>query len=241
MRHLFAAALLVAASPIAFAQSELPEPLRLAIAANDTLPGFTFDIERTSTDTGEDGETRTGYARVDMNAPELKQITPAHLIDPDQPGSAFSALAGIEGAIEDGIWCSSLISTPPEADDVEIIAEDADTITYQFKPGIAEDADGPEKKILKKSLATLVVSRENPAILSFEQRLTKTVTVYVVAKIRSVDVSATCARGPNGNTYIQESSSAFEASGFGDGGGNRSNMKVTAIYDPETGTQLASN
>jgi|GEM_PF-267844 len=241
MRLLFSIAMLTSVAPLAMAQNELPEPLRMAIAQNDVLPTFTFDIERTSTDTGEDGETRTGYARVDMRAPEFKQITPAHLIVPDQPGSSFSALAGIENALEDGVWCSSLISTPPDPDDVEIIAEDADTITYQFKPGIPEDADGPEKKMTKRMLTTVEVSRENPAILSYEQHLTKPVTIYVVAKIKSFDRSVSCARGPSGHTYIQDSANVFEASGLGDSGGNSSTMKITAIYDAETGTQLASN
>lgn len=241
MRHSFAIVLFVSLIPSAVAQTQLPEPLGTAIAPNETLPSFTFDIERTSTDTGEDGETRTGYARVDLRAAEFKQITPAHLINPNSPGSSFSALAGIENALADGVWCSSLISTPPDPEDVEVIAEDADTITYQFKPGIGEDADGPEKKMAKKMLSTVVVSREDPAILSFEQHLTKPVTLYVVAKIRSIDLTATCARGPDGNTYIQETSNAFEASGLGDSGGNDSSMKITAIYDAATGTQLASN
>ncbi len=241
MRYFFATTLLLAIPTFGAAQNELPEPLRIAIAENDAVPAFTFDVERTSTDTGEDGETRTGYARVDLSAPEFKQITPAHLINPDRPGSSFGALAGIESSIEDGIWCSSLISTPPEPDDVEIVDETADTISYQFQPGIPEDADGPTKKMSKRSLTTIVVSREDPAILSYERRLTKPVTIYVVAKIKSADSTATCARGPDGNTYIHETSNAFEASGLGEGGGNRSAMKITAIYDAETGEQLATH
>ncbi len=241
MRHLLAGTALLTMSTIAQAQSELPDPLRIAIEENEIPPTFTFDIERTSTDTGEDGETRTGYARVDLSAPEFKQITPAHLINPDRPGSSFSALSGIESTIENGIWCSGLITTPPDPEDVEVISEDTDTITYQFKPGIPEDADGPEKKMTKRMLTTVVISREDPAILSYEQHLTKPVTLYVVAKIKAVNRSATCARGPSGHTYLQETSSAFEASGLGDSGGNNSSMRITAIYDAETGTPLASN
>jgi len=241
MRYLFTLPVLIAGSALANAQSELPEPLRTAIEGNDAVPTFSFDVERTSTDTGEDGETRTAYARVNLTAPEFKQITPAHLIDSEQPGSSFSALAGIENAIEDGIWCSGLVSTSPDPDDVEIIAEDSETITYQFRPATAEDADGPEKKIARRSLVTVVVSREDPAILSYERHLTKTVTLYVVAKIKSVDLSVQCARGPSGNTYAQHMTNAFEATGFGDGGGNRSEMTVTAIYDAATGTMLAQN
>ena len=241
MRYILASSALVLLPVWAHAQSELPELLQAAIAPNDTLPSFEFDVERTSTDTGEDGETRTGYARVDLAAPEFKQITPAHLIDPSQPGSSFSALSGIERAIEDGIWCSGLIETPPAPEDVEVVAEDADTVTYQFQPAIPDDADGPEKKILKRTLATVVVSRDNPAILSYERHLTKTVTLYVVAKIRKVDASTSCTRGPSGHTYIRNSTNSFEASGVGDGGGNHSEMTVTAIYDRDTGTEIAQN
>lgn len=241
MRRMFVLSALLFTPSVALAQAELPELLRAAIAPNEALPSFTFDIKRTSTNTGGDTETRTGYARVDMGAPEFKQITPAHLIDPEQPGSSFNALSGIENAIEDGIWCSGLIDTPPDPTDVEVVAEDADTVTYQFEPAASEDADGPEKKILKRSLATVVVSRENPAILSFQQTLTKTVTLYVVAKVRMVELSATCARAPGGHTYIQNFTNAFEASGFGDGGGNQSEMTITSIYDSESGLELAAN
>ncbi|MEL7128980.1 MAG: hypothetical protein AAGK23_05490 [Pseudomonadota bacterium] len=219
--------------------AELPEPLKSAVERSNDGPVYPFDIERTSTDTGEDGETVTGYARVDLGAPEFKQITPAHLIDESLPGSSFRALSGIEGALEDGIWCTRFgDNLPDDIDDIEIVEEDEATITYEFKPKPDEDADGPEKKILRRSLARLTVAKDDPAVLKYSSGLTRTVTLYVVAKVRQLDLTATCARAPDGRTYITESTQAFEASGFGDGGGNNSQMAITALYDPETGQQI---
>lgn len=225
------------------AYAEWPEPLKSALERSNDGPAYAFDVERTSTDTGEDGETRTGYARVNLSAPDLKQITPAHLIDNSMPGSSFSALAGIESALEDGIWCTRFAdNVPTDPDDIEIVAEDDTSVTYTFTPVVDDDADGPEKKIAKRTRAELTVSKDDPAVLSYSSGLTRTVTIFVVAKIRKVDLSASCERAPDGRTYTAETTSSFEASGFGDGGGNDSRMQVTALYDPSTGAQiLASN
>lgn len=232
--------LLLAGLVAPLGSAELPEPLKTALARSNDAPAFAFDVERVSTDTGEDGETVTALARVDLTAPELKQITPAHLLDEDQPGSSFAALAGIERALEDGIWCTRYAANvPAEAKDVEIIAEDDETVTYRFTPEADGDADGPEKKIARRSRAEMTVSRTDPAILSYASSLTGTVTLYVVAKIRRVDVEATCARAPDGRTYIAETKTAVEAGGFGDDGGNSSVMRITALYDPQTGARLA--
>lgn len=238
MRPLSSLVLAALAAPCALA--ELPEPLKSALGRSADVPAFVFDVERVSTDTGEDGETVTGHARVDLAAPELKQITPAHLADPDKPGSSFEALAGIERALEDGIWCTRFAANvPADAKDIEIIAEDAETVTYGFTPEADGDADGPEKKIAKRSRAEMTVSRADPAILRYASSLTGTVTLYVVAKIRRVDVEATCARAPDGRTYVAETRSAVEAGGFGDDSGNSSVMRITALYDPQTGARLA--
>jgi len=163
-----------------------------------------------------------------------------HLVNSASPGSSFQALADIERALEDGIWCTRFSDNLPDADDIEIESETADTITYKFTPAPSEDADGPEKKILKRTRALITVSKTDPAILSYQQRLTKTVSIYVIAKIKKVETSATCARAPDGRTYTTHTSSSFEASGIGDGGGNNSQMHITAMYDGETGAPISS-
>lgn len=222
-----------------FAMADLPEPLKSAIERPTDTPSFVFDIERTAVQTSddEDPETSTGYARVDLQADELKQITPLHLLLPNSPGSSFQALAGIERAIEDGIWCSRYGDNLPKADEIEIVAENADTVTYEFTPEADGDAEGPDKKIAKNTKVRLTVSRNDPAILSYESTLTKTVTLYVVAKIRKADGRAVCKRAPDGRTYISELSSVFEGGGVANGG-NTSEMRITAIYDRTSGKPL---
>lgn len=221
------------------ASAELPEPLKSAVAQSDVAPDFLFDIERTSIQSNDDGEEETvkAYARIDLQAEEFKQITPLHLVVPNSPGSSFEALAGVERAIEDGIWCSQFGQNLPDADDIEVVAEDADTVTYAFTPDPGEDADGPEKKIQKNSEVRLTVSRNDPAILRYERALQKTVTLYVVAKIRKADSTAVCARAPNGQTYISETTSIFEGGGVANGGDN-TDMRITNIYDRATGDAL---
>ena len=136
---------------VPLASAELPEPLKSAVVQSDSVPAFLFDVERTSIQSNDDGEEETvnAYARIDLQAEEFKQITPLHLVVPSAPGSSFEALAGVERAIEDGIWCSQFGQNLPDAEDIDIVAEDADTVTYEFTPEPGEDADGPEKKIQK--------------------------------------------------------------------------------------------
>jgi len=234
--------LLAAAATLIICQSalaDLPEPLKSAVERPDSGPAYIFDVERTSVQTGETNETITAYARIDPSAPEFKQITPLHLIEADKPGSSFQALAEIERSLEDGIWCTRFAENLPDAEDIEIVAEDSQSVTYEFTPVPEEDASGPEKKIMKRTRAQIIVSKADPAILSYQRSLTKTVTLYVIAKIRKVDAQSTCARTPDGRTYTTHTSSAFEASGFGDGG-NNSEMHITALYDPETGAPITN-
>lgn len=224
------------------AQADIPDLLRQAIERSDDGPIYPFDIERTATFEGEDdedGETeRTGYARVDLAAPELKQITPAHLIDPNKPGSSFRALGGIETALEDGIWCTRFgDNLPPDEDDYEIIAEDDLSITFEFTPEASGDADGPEKKIAKNTRAKVTVSKDDPAVLRFSSALRRTVRLFVVAQLKKIDVDATCARAPDGRTYVEELTSEIVTSGPG-AGNQGSRMAITALYDPETGDQV---
>ncbi|MEO0884265.1 MAG: hypothetical protein AAFY34_16280 [Pseudomonadota bacterium] len=237
MRFVIAIGLLISSALPAAAQ--WPEPLNSALTRSPNGPNYVFDVERTSTDTDDDGETLRAYARVDPNAEDLKQITPAHLVDNSLPGSSFRALAGIESALEDGIWCTRFAEdVPRDPDDIEIVSEDENTITYAFTPPVAEDAEGPEKKITRRTRAEITVSKTNPAVLNYARELTRTVTIFVVAKIRKADSEVTCTRAPDGRTYTSYFQSEFQASGIGDGG-NASEMRITAIYDPETGELLA--
>lgn len=220
------------------AAAQWPEPLNTALTKSASGPSYVFDVERTSTREGEDPETLKGYARVDLSAPEFKQITPAHLIDPDLPGSSFSALSGIEAALEDGLWCTRFAEdVPTDPEDIEILRENETSVTYGFKPVIPEDAEGPEKKIIRRTNAEITISKTDPAVLNYSRSLSKTVTVFVVAKIRQADSAVTCARAPDGRTYAQVVASEFEASGLGSGG-NSSEMRITALYDPDSGEQL---
>lgn len=232
---LFTAALFA----VPFAMADLPEPLKSALERPTDTPSFVFDIERTAIQAGgdDDAETSIGYARVDLQADEFKQITPLHLVTPNAPGSSFQALAGIESAIEDGIWCSRYGDNLPEADEIEIVAEDADTVTYEYTPEADGDAEGPDRKIAKKTKVRLTVSRDDPAVLGYERRLTKTVTLYVVAKVRKADGVVVCKRAPDGRTYTSEVSSVFEGGGIADAS-NTSQMRITAIYDRATGEPL---
>lgn len=233
-------ALILCCSCASAATAQRPEPLNTALTRSTDGPAYVFDVERQSTDTSEDGETINAYARVNPNAENLKQIIPAHLVDESLPGSSFQALAGIENALEDGIWCTRFAEhIPSDPDDIEVVSEDDATITYAFTPVSGEDAEGPERKINRRTRAEVTVSKNDPAVLRYSRALTRTVTIFVVAKIRKADSEVTCSRAPDGRTYTSHFQSEFEASGFGDGG-NSSEMRITAIYDPDTGEQLST-
>lgn len=218
--------------PAAFAQ--WPEPLRQALEPAGDGPNYLFDIRHSSTsandETGEE-ETDTAYARIDMSQPELKQITPAHLIDDSLPGSSFSALAELENAMEDGIWCTRFSEDIPE--DVELLSETSTTLTYGFTPIIPEDAGGPEKKIAKQMRAQITVSKTNPVVLSYSSRLRREVTLFFVFKIRKIEQSVTCRRAVDGRTYAAQFTSAFDGSGGGQSGGNNGETQVVAVYNED--------
>lgn len=238
MRAFFLSTLSLAVAAPAVAQ--WPAPLKAALERSDAGPDYLFDVEVTSrNENGKTGEwnTDTAYARVDLGAPELKQITPLHLIDASAPGSSFSQLGRLENSLEDGLWCTRFAEDVPEK--VEVASETADTITYSFIPRVSEDADGPEKKIGKQMRATITVSKDDPAVLSYSAALRKPVTLFVVFKIKMVETSVECSRTPDGRTYASLFETAYDGAGGGQSGEQRGETRVTALYDT-AGTLLAS-
>lgn len=238
MRALVSLALLAFASA-APAMAQLPGPLKSALERSDDGSNYLFDITHAaSSEDAETGEveTDTAYARVDFSQDEFKQITPAHVYDEALPGSSFSALAALESQLEDGIWCTRFGENIP--DEVEVVSETADTITYGFRPKIPEDAGGPEKKIAKRMRGEITVSKDDPAVLSYSASLSKPVTLFVVFKIKKIEQAVTCERAPDGRTYAARFTSAYDGAGGGQSGGNNGETKVTAIYD-ETGELIS--
>ena len=60
-----------------------------------------------------------------------------------------------------------------------------------------------EKKMMKKLKGTVTLDKSDGSVLAFNMKLPKPYKPAMVAKINSFEMDATCARAPDGRTFVE--------------------------------------
>nr|WP_321360901.1 hypothetical protein [uncultured Hyphomonas sp.] len=176
-------------------------PLEKALAAPTDGPDYLFDIKI-------DDGTLKGEAQIDPTRPEGKRLT---LLSPDPAtltGDAAKTYEALQAKTSgDNIWCSTFDENIPA--DAKLISESGEAAVYSFTPLAGDNKD--MEKIYKHLTGRVTVSRETPAILSFEMFAEKPFKPAMIAKVDSFSLKADCTPAPDGRTYI--SAFALDVSG----------------------------
>lgn len=111
-------------------------------------------------------------------------------------------VAEIDADADKDFWCADLLEDTPET--VQVVANDDQTITYEFTPIPDADADKTERKMMKVMKGRLVIDRQNARVQSFSLNLPKPVRAKLVARIEKFDMQIDCAASPDGRTFIKD-------------------------------------
>ncbi len=148
----------------------------------------------------EDGFTATG--KIDPSQPEGNRITVYTPSEENWPDGFADDLSQMEAETDGDIWCQDLGDMVPE--NAKLISETDSSATFGFVPVPDADADKDEAKMMKKLTAEITLDKADGAILSYKMWAEKPFKPAMVVKINQFQMDATCARAPDGRTYISE-------------------------------------
>lgn len=187
---------LLSAASFSFVASATADPLlEMMSALSDDGPRYAYE-----TSFAWDGIAAT--AEVDPSQPvgeRIKILTP----DESEWSKAFRQVLEERDESTDGdIWCTEFSEMVPM--DASVRAQTDATVTYAFTPVPEADADRNEQKMMKQMDGTVVLDKTDGAVLAFQMRLPKPYKPAMVAKINAFEMDVTCARAPDGRTFIEK-------------------------------------
>lgn len=168
--------------------------------------------------------------KVDPSQAEGERIT-IYTPDESEWSDEFrDSLAELDAEAKGEIWCSEFAEAVP-ANATEL-SRDADTVTYQFTPEPDADADGMEKKLMKKLIGKVTLAKSDAQILAYSMRLPKPFKPAMVAKINAFDMQVSCARAPDGRTYNRAMSFNISGSAMMQDFEESISREITKLLDP---------
>lgn len=144
-------------------------------------------------------------------------------------------------------WCESGDNELFESDDVSIdsfsVVSETETEAV-IKPNLAlmaqimmdgddDDMSKSERKMMKKMMERLdgefVLSKPDARLKSLKIWLTRPMTMAVVAKIKEMDITQSCAMAPNGFTYTDTMTMHVKAKALGMGMEQDMDIKISGL------------
>ena len=149
-----------------------------------------------------DDTSVTAYGQIDPSRPEGERIRVTSPARENWSKEFEDNIRDMEAETDGDIWCTSFAEMVPET--AELVSSDDAAATYTFVPVPEADADGMEKKMMKKITGIVTLDAEDGAVLDFKMRLPKPYKPAMVAKINVFEMNASCARAPDGRTYVED-------------------------------------
>ena len=139
--------------------------------------------------------------RIDPILPVGERV---HVLSPSEDewsGELLAAIEEMESDTDGDIWCNDFAQMVSE--DVSLASETDSTATYKFTPSAEPDADKSERKMMRKMQGLLTLDKSDGAILGINIVLPKPYKPAMVAKIETFKLDASCARAPDGRTFLE--------------------------------------
>ena len=198
----------------------MQNPLQSALVLSADGPVYAYDMIFKTPEI-------TAVGRVDPSAEEGKRITVTSPAPEDWPEEFAEGLAEMDKDVDGNIWCSQFADTIPASATLQ--EETGTTARYTFTP-IPDPADENDAKIMKHIQGTVVIDTREPAILSYQLTAPKPFKPAVVAKIETFDMRVSCARAPDGRTYVQDMSVHVAGSAMMQSFEEKMSRQITALY-----------
>ncbi len=196
-----------------------PTPLEQALKAPTDGPVYAYTLSYAD-------RKIEAAGRVDPSKPRGERVKLSNA--PEEPWSKkfAKAVRRIDKNAEKNLWCSQTAKYIPT--DAAIQSETNDTITYSFKP-LPDPDDEDSEKLMKGVVGTVVIAKENPAILEVSLTAPKPFKPMFIAKVETFDTKVKCARAPDGRTYASEWTIHVKGTALMKGLEEKTIRKITAL------------
>ncbi len=172
----------------------------------------------------------TAVGQVDPSQPEGQRIQIASPLEVDWSDGFRDGLNEMEASADGDIWCLDFSENVP--DDASLQAQTETSATYTFTPLPDADADKTEKKMMRKVDGEITLAKADGAILGFSMVLPKPYKPMLVAKIKQFDMQVTCARAPDGRTYVEGFDMLISGSAMMQSFNETISQRITALLEP---------
>lgn len=168
--------------------------------------------------------------KIDPSQPEGERIQVTSPDESEWSDEFREGLEEMEAETDGDIWCADFAEMVP--DNVSTLTENDATITYAFTPKPEADADGMEKKMMKKLNGTVTLDKADGSVLAFNMKLPKPYKPAIVAKINSFEMDARCARAPDGRTFVESFDFNIAGSAMMQSFDEAVSRRITKLLDP---------
>lgn len=172
----------------------------------------------------------TATGKIDPSASEGERISVYTPTEDNWPEGFAEALADMEKNTTGDIWCKEFVEMVPE--DALKGAETADAVTYTFNPVAPEEADGTQRKLMKKLEAEITLAKEDGAVLAYSAVLPEPYKPAMVAKINTFRMVAECERSPDGRTYSKQFDFEIDGSAMMQDFSEQTSRTITKLLEP---------
>lgn len=176
-----------------------------------------------------DGDVQA-TGKVDPSQPEGSRITVYTPEESAQSEAFREALKSLEADVDGDIFCDDLAAQIP--DGARRTGETAETASYAFTPKPDADADNMERKMMKRIDASAVLSKRDGQLLAFSMSLPKPFKPAMVAKIETFQLDISCARAPDGRTYLEDMQMQVSGSALMQGFEETVSRRITRLLEP---------
>ncbi len=170
----------------------------------------------------------TGF--IDPSQPEGQRIDVTSPDESEWSKDFREGLEEMEAETDGDIWCADFADMVPKQ--AAIADENDGTATYAFTPQPEADADKTERKMMKQLKGSITLDKSDGSVLAFNMVLPKPYKPAMVAKINSFEMAATCARAPDGRTYVEEFNFDISGSAMMQSFSETVSRKITKLLDP---------
>lgn len=194
-------------------------------STNADGPLYAYEMEYS------DGEVHAS-GKIDPSQPEGKRITVYSPRESEWDDDLREAIKSIDADVDGDIFCDDFVRQIP--DTAERVNETDDAAYYTFTPSPEADADDMERKLMKKVEASATLSKADGQVLAFRMSLPKPFKPAFVAKIKTFRLDATCARAPDGRTYLEAMQLDISGSAMMQDFNQSITRRITKLLDPVT-------
>lgn len=172
----------------------------------------------------------TAKGTIDPSQPEGERIQVTEPGPSEWSDDFRDGLKEMDAEADGDIWCADFADRVP--DTAALSEENEDTAVYTFTPLPEADAEKNEKKMMKQLDASVTLDTSDGSVLAFNMRLPEPFKPAMVAKINAFEMSASCARAPDGRTFVESFNFAIEGSAMMQSFSETVSREITQLLDP---------